>query len=65
MNISEFMELADSKFLKVHRSCAVNTDFMMKLERYTVTMKNGAQIPIPVKKYNGVRDVMIKMHNRK
>ena len=65
MNISEFMELADSKFLKVHRSYAINTDFMMKLERYTVTMKNGEQIPIPVKKYNGVRDVMIKMHNCK
>lgn len=65
MNISAFMELADSKFLKVHRSYAINTDFMMKLERYTVTMKNGEQIPIPVKKYNGVRDVMIKMHNGK
>ena len=65
ISISQFMELADSKFLKVHRSYAINTDFMMKLERYTVTMKNGEQIPIPVKKYNGVRDVMIKMHNCK
>lgn len=63
MNISEFLELADNKFLRVHRSYAVNTDYMSKLERYTVTMKNGEQLPVPVKKYNEIRDEMIKMHN--
>ena len=63
MNISEFMELADKSFIKVHRSYAINTDFMSKLERYTVTMKNGEQIPVPVKKYNEIRDEMVKMNN--
>lgn len=65
MNISEFMELTYNKFLKVHRSYAINTDYMSKLERYTVTMKNGEQLPVPVKKYNEIRDEMIKMHNIK
>lgn len=65
MSISDFMKLADNKFLQVHRSYAVNTDFMSKLERYNITMKNGEQIPVPVKKYNEIRDEMIKMHNSK
>lgn len=63
MNITEFMELANQEFLKVHRSYAINTDYMSKMERYTITMKNGEQIPIPMKKYNEIRDEMIKMHN--
>ena len=65
VSISDFMKLADNKFLQVHRSYAVNTDFMSKLERYNITMKNGEQIPVPVKKYNEIRDEMIKMHNSK
>lgn len=63
MSISEFMNTAGQNFLHVHRSYAVNTDFMSKLERYEVTMKNGEKIPIPAKKYNEVRDEMIKRHN--
>lgn len=63
LSISEFMELANQKFLKVHRSYAINTDYMSKMERYTITMKNGEEIPIPMKKYNEVREEMIKMHN--
>lgn len=63
MNISGFMKLADNNFIKIHRSFAINTDFMSKLERYTVTMKNGEQIPVPVKKYNEIRDQMIRLHN--
>lgn len=63
MNLSEFMELAESNFIKVHRSYVINTDFMAKLERYNITMKNGEQIPLPVKKYNEIRDKMVRMHN--
>ena len=63
MNLSEFMELAESNFIKVHRSYVINTDFMAKLERYNITMKNGEQIPVPVKKYNEIRDKMVRMHN--
>lgn len=63
MSISEFIKLADHKFIKVHRSYAINSDFMSKLERYEVTMKNGERIPIPVKKYNEVRSEMIRLHN--
>lgn len=63
MKISEFMQLADQKFLQVHRSYAVNTDYMAMLERYEISMKNGDRIPVPVKKYNEVRDEMIKRHN--
>lgn len=65
MNISVFMKLTDNTFIKVHRSYAINTAFMAKLERYAVTMKNGEQIPVPVKKYNEVRDRMVQMHNGK
>ena len=63
MKISEFMQLADQKFLQVHRSYAVNTDYMALLERYEISMKNGDRIPVPVKKYNEVRDEMIRRHN--
>ena len=62
MSISEFMRNAGKNFLQVHRSYAVNTDFMSKLERYEVTMKDGEIIPVPAKKYNEVRDEMIKRH---
>lgn len=63
MSISEFMKTAGPDFLQIHRSYAINADFLAKMERYEVTMKNGEKLPIPAKKYNDVRDEMMRRHN--
>lgn len=62
MSISDFMQQTDNEFLKVHRSYAVNLNYISRFERYVLTMKNDDTIPIPVKKYNSIREELLKVH---
>lgn len=62
LSISQFMKQSDNEFQKVHRSYAININYMSKLERYIITMTNGEKIPVPVKKYNSIRDELMKIH---
>lgn len=62
LSISRFMKQVDGDFLKVHRSYAINLNYMSKLERYIITMTNGEKIPVPVKRYNNIRDELMKIY---
>ena len=66
MSITELAEIAgeqDKKLLiPVHRSYLVNPDYISSIERYTLTLLNGTKIPIPVRKYNEVREVLLHFY---
>lgn len=63
LSMNEFMKLAGKEFLRVHRSYTINMSYMSKLERYVITMTNGDKIPVPVKKYNQIKEEIAKIHN--
>lgn len=47
-------------FYRAHRSFLINTDYVMAIERYHITMNNGQIIPIPEKRYNEVKKALSK-----
>ncbi|MDO5110967.1 MAG: LytTR family DNA-binding domain-containing protein [Clostridia bacterium] len=62
----EIMALLPEKFCRVHAGYIINTDALESIRRYTVRLKNGLSIPIPVKRYNAVfEDVKVSMGARK
>lgn len=64
MRISEFSKQLNKNFIHVHRSYIININYMEKMERYNITMKDGSIIPVPVKKYNKLREFMTNIHNK-
>ena len=44
------------QFYRIHRSYLVNCHFIFQVERYAVTLMNGAVLPIPAKRYREVRE---------
>lgn len=47
-------------FVKVHRSYIVNRNFVKSIQRCSITMVNGEVIPVPYKKYVGVRKKLLE-----
>ena len=43
-------------FIRCHRSYLINMDYVQNITNKTVTMKDGAQIPIPHGKYSELKD---------
>lgn len=61
--LAEIAGEQDKKLLiPVHRSYLVNPDYISSIERYTLTLLNGTKIPIPVRKYNEVREVLLHFY---
>lgn len=44
------------QFCRIHRSYLVNCRFIVKVERYAVTLVNSTALPIPAKRYMEVRE---------
>lgn len=63
MNITEFMAATGERFIPVHRSYAVNTAYISRIQKYEVVMLDGSKIPIPVKKYREVREALTGLHD--
>ena len=62
-SISQLQQLLGKDFISVHRSYLVNPDYVASIERYTVTVVNGERIPIPQKKYNEIRNLLLHFYN--
>ena len=45
-------------FLQIHRSFLVNLHYTASLRRYSLELSNGAQLPIPEKKYKWLREYL-------
>lgn len=54
MEMKEFVEKSGTDFLQVHRSYVINKNYVAEIEAYMITMTNGDEIPVPVKKYTWV-----------
>ena len=60
MNLAEFQEKADQRFMAVHRSYIINTECISMIRKYEVILMNEFAIPIPVKKYWEVREMLLE-----
>ena len=45
-------------FLQIHRSFLVNLHYAAGLRRYTLELSNGAQLPVPEKKYKWLKEYL-------
>ena len=57
--IAEITQSSEGILIPVHRSYLINPDYIASIKRYEVTLLNGAKIPIPRKKYNELRDLLL------
>ena len=48
-------ELEDGSFLRCHRSCLVNPDYVPSIEQGDFAMKNGDRVPISVQRAEDVK----------
>ena len=58
MSIAEFLNIAAIGFYSVHRSYVVNINYVTRIQPYEIIMANGSAIPVPVKKYTEIREVL-------
>lgn len=49
-----------SQFIRIHRSYLVNIFYIRKIYRYEIILSNQDRIPVPEKKFNQVREQIIK-----
>ena len=63
-SIGELAVQAKDKLLPIHRSHLVNPFYISSVQRYTVIMTNGEQLPIPAKRFNEVRDMLLQLHGQ-
>lgn len=61
--IAEIAKNAKDILLPVHRSYLINPDYIASIERYAVTLLNGDKIPIPKKKYNEIRELLLHRYD--
>lgn len=54
--MKELQTLLPQNFYRLHRSYCVNSDYVSKIERYTVTIITGETLPIPKARYMQVRE---------
>ncbi|MBP0982285.1 MAG: LytTR family transcriptional regulator DNA-binding domain-containing protein [Oscillospiraceae bacterium] len=62
MQISEFLKLAGDGFAAVHRSYVVNKSYIKEIRPYDVVMIDGSAVPIPMRKFSQIRDMLINSH---
>lgn len=48
------------QFHRVHRSFIVNCNHVVQIRRYKLLMRDGSTLPIPEKKYAGVRRALLR-----
>lgn len=47
-------------FLRCHQSYLVNPDYITNIRRFKVTLSDGAELPVPEKKYTAFRDKAVR-----
>ena len=61
-SITEIAKQAKDALLSVHRSYLVNPEYVSAMGRYFIVMTNGQRLPVPAKRFNTLRDEMMKRH---
>ncbi len=60
MTLPELISRSHEKIISLHRSYAVNTDYITEIKRYHALLADDTEIPIPEKRYNEIRDKLYK-----
>lgn len=61
--VAEFQQKCTS-FVRIHISYLVNPAYIQSVERFQITLTNGTTLPIPEKKYTGVKkEIALAMSN--
>lgn len=63
LSITDFLAAAGECFISVHRSYVVNKAYISCIKKYEIIMLDGSRIPIPMKKYKEVREILTGPHN--
>lgn len=58
--LDDYEEIMDASFVRIHKSFMVNMEYIKRIERTSLTMKNGTVLPISKTKYQGVKDKFFK-----
>lgn len=53
--LSDFEKTYSDFLLRIHSGFLINPDCVSKIERFFVTMSNGAKLPVPEKKYTVIK----------
>lgn len=63
ISMTDFLAAAGERFISVHRSYAINSAYISRVQKYEAVMLDGSTIPIPVKKYKEVRETLTGLHD--
>lgn len=55
-SLKDLQEQLPPNFYRIHRSFCVNSDYVVKIERYTITMVTGEMLPIPKMRYMQIKE---------
>ena len=48
--------------IAIHRSYLVNPEFIRSIQRYQITLVDGTELPVPQRKYNELRQKLMKLY---
>lgn len=54
--LDDYEEIMQSSFVRIHKSFMVNMNFVKKIERTSVTLKDGTVLPVSKTKYQTTKD---------
>lgn len=55
-SLKDLQEQLPANFYRIHRSFCINSDYVVKIDCYTVTMVTGEMLPIPKMRYMQIRE---------
>lgn len=57
--LPDFEKTYSDFLLRIHSGFLINPECVSKIERFTVTMSNGAKLPVPEKKYTTIKRLIL------
>lgn len=61
-SISDLQKQAGDALIAIHRSYLVNPEFIRDIRRYTITLENGTELPVPQRKYDDLRQKLATLY---
>lgn len=61
-SISDLQKQVGDNLIAIHRSYLVNPEFIRSIQRYQITLVDGTELPVPQRKYNELRQKLMKLY---
>ncbi|MCD7902608.1 MAG: LytTR family transcriptional regulator DNA-binding domain-containing protein [Oscillospiraceae bacterium] len=59
MRICDLMPALSDNFVRIHNSVIVNRNYVTMVKRFCVIMEDGAELPIPVKRFTEIKSLLL------